>query len=113
MSGAAKVALGAVYSDVSATGLFVGAEGANALGGYTRLPALADASQGHFAVLPTLNVMAGKLIREHTRIFVGYSFQYLSQVARLSDALNPAASTGISTTGFWVQAIEFGVELRY
>jgi hypothetical protein len=43
---------------------------------------------------------------------VGYTFQYLSQAARLGDALNPAATT-LALTDFWVQSFNLGFELRY
>ena len=89
VSGAAKVALGAVSPEICASGLFIDAEGGN--GGYTGLTALNATSGSRFAVLPTMNVQLGRQVGEHARLFVGYSFQYLSQVARLGDVLNPAA----------------------
>ena len=111
VSGAAKVAFGAVSPEVCATGMFVGAEGENAAGGFSRLTALRDPGS-RFAVLPSMNVRVGAQVRPHTRIFVGYTFQYLSQVARLGDALTPAA-TSLAFTNFWVQSINLGLELRY
>jgi hypothetical protein len=112
VSGTAKVAFGVVSPEVCASGLFVGAEGATGAGGYSRLAALGDPGGNRFAVLPTLNVQLGKQVRDHGRIFVGYSFQYLSQAARLGDALN-AAATGLALTDFWVQSFNLGFELRF
>jgi hypothetical protein len=109
--GVAKVAFGAVTPAVSATGFFAGAEGATAAG-YAPLPALANSSRTQFAVLPTVSLVVGRQVREHARVFAGYSFQYLSRVARLGDVLDPAA-TALVSTDFWVQAVNFGVELRY
>jgi hypothetical protein len=111
-SGTAKVALGAVTSDVCATGLFVGTEGSNAAGGFTRLAALGAASASQFAVLPTVSVQLGKQVREHGRFFVGYTFQYLNRVARLSDVTNPT-NTSLTLTDFWIQSFNLGFELRY
>ncbi|MCE9564726.1 MAG: BBP7 family outer membrane beta-barrel protein [Planctomycetes bacterium] len=111
VGGAAKMAFGVITPDVSATGLFVGAEGATPAG-FTRLAALTDMPKMQFAVLPTVNLTVGRQLREHTRIFAGYSFQYLSRVARLGDVLDPSA-TAVSMSDFWVQAVNFGMELRY
>jgi hypothetical protein len=111
VSGAAKVAFGAVSPEVCATGMFRGAEGETA-DGFARLTALRDTSGSRFAVLPTLNVRVGTQVRDHARLFVGYSFHYLSQVARLGDALSPAA-TSLAFTDFWVQSFNLGFDLRY
>jgi hypothetical protein len=111
VGGAAKVAFGVVTPHVCATGLFVGAQGA-ASGGYSQLSRLADPPGSQFAVLPTVNVAVGKQVTDHARLFAGYSFQYLSRVARLGDVLSPVG-TGTTFTDFWVQAINFGMELRY
>jgi hypothetical protein len=59
-----------------------------------------------------MNVQVGRQLGQHARVFVGYSFQYMSEVARLGDVLNPA-TTGISYTDFWVQSLSLGFELRY
>ncbi len=112
VGGTAKVAFGAVTPDVCASGLFVGAEGATASGGYARLATLADTNRSQFAVLPLLNVTLGRQIREQGRVFVGYSFQYLSRVARLGDVLDSTA-TAVQFTNFWVQSFNVGLELRY
>ena len=66
--------------------------------------------------MPTLNVTARPAGRPTTcRVFAGYSFQYLSRVARLGDVLDstPASDRAARVTDFWVQSINFGVELRY
>jgi hypothetical protein len=114
VAGAAKVALGAVNPHVCASGLFLGAEGNTGLGngGYAELASLTSSSGSRFAVLPTMNVQLGRQVGEHARLFVGYSFQYLSQAVRLGDVLNPA-TPGIQFTDFWVQSLSLGFELRY
>ncbi|HVL13316.1 MAG TPA: BBP7 family outer membrane beta-barrel protein [Gemmata sp.] len=111
VGGAAKVAFGAVVPHVCASGAFVGAQG-SASGGYSRLSRLADPPGSQFAVLPTVNVAVGRQLTDHARLFAGYSFQYLSRVTRLGDVLAPAG-TGTTFTDFWVQAVNFGMELRY
>jgi hypothetical protein len=111
VGGTVKVAFGAVTPDVCASGLFVGAEGATGAG-YARLAALSDPPRSRFAVLPTVNLAVGKQVSERARLFAGYSFQYLSRAARLGDVLDPAAS-GIPVADFWIQAVNFGMELRY
>jgi len=111
VSGAAKVAFGVVSPEVCATGMFVGAEGETATG-FGPLAALRSSTDNRFAVLPSLNVRVGIPVREHARLFAGYTFQYLSQAARLSDVINPATS-GLAITDFWVQSFNLGFELRY
>jgi hypothetical protein len=111
VGGTVKVAFGAVTPDVCASGMFAGAEGATATG-YARLAALSDPQHSRFAVLPTVNLAVGKQVTERTRLFAGYTFQYLSRAARLGDVLSPAAP-GLTFTDFWVQAVNFGLEYRY
>jgi hypothetical protein len=112
LSGTMKVAFGVVTPHVCATGLFVGAQGA-ASGGYSRLTALTDPPGSRFAVLPTVNLAVGRQLTDQARLFAGYSFQYLNRVLRLGDVLTPAASGGAGFTDLWVQAVNFGMELRY
>jgi hypothetical protein len=111
VGGVAKVAFGVVTPEACASGLFVGAEGATG-SGFARLAALTDQGRSQFAVLPSVNVTLGKQVREHARVFVGYSFQYLSRAARLGDVLDPAVSA-VPLTDFWVQSVNLGFELRY
>ncbi len=110
-SGSAKVAFGVVTPEVTTSGLFVGAEGRTG-NGFRRLGALNAADESEFAVIPTLNVAVGRQVGDHSRVFAGYSFQYLSRVARLGDALDPGSGR-LTLTDFWVQSINFGVEWRY
>lgn len=106
-----KVALGAVTADAEATGAFTGAE-ARAPNGFRRLAALTAGDQTEFAVMPAVNMQFGRQVTDHARVFAGYSFNYLSRVARLGDALNPATA-GLTFTEFWVQSISLGAEFRF
>ena len=86
-----------------------------------------------FAVVPEVGVNAGVLLTPNLRAFVGYNFLYWSSVVRPGDQIDTALSgTQIPTdtrydptagpyrptatirdTGFWVQGISFGLEVRY
>jgi hypothetical protein len=115
VTGAGKIAFGSISPEVSATGLFAGAEGFGPAG-FTRLKALNPVDLSKFAVLPTVNVTLGRQVGEHCRVFAGYSFQYLTEVTRLGDLLDPTrcgCRGKHPTTDFWVQAVNLGVELRY
>jgi hypothetical protein len=112
ISGNAKVAFGVVTPELSTTGMFNGAAGETSAGNFARLAALHNVPGSQFAVMPTFNVRVGIPVRQYARLFAGYTFQYLSQVARLGDALNPAA-TSLALTDFWVQSFNLGFELRY
>ncbi|HSQ58299.1 MAG TPA: BBP7 family outer membrane beta-barrel protein, partial [Gemmata sp.] len=111
VSGTAKVAFGVVTPEVCATGMFVGAEGRTGEG-FAPLRTLGHSTSSQFAVLPTMNLAVGRQVTQHMRLFTGYSFQYLSRVTRMGDVL-AANSTANPFTDFWVQAINFGMELRY
>jgi putative beta barrel porin BBP7 len=125
LSGAAKVAFGVVSPEVCASGLFRNTEGFTGLerfapagprrglgnGGYTGLTAAGDGDD-RFAVLPSLNLQLGRQVGQHARLYVAYSFQYLSEVARLGDVLKPGVA-GLKYTDFWVQSLGLGFELRY
>jgi hypothetical protein len=112
VAGSAKVALGVVAPEVTATGMFVGAQGRVTGCVFQPLGGLAAAERNTFAVVPTVNVQFGRQLGQHTRLYVAYSFTYLSRAGRLGDALNPL-NTGLALTDFWVQAIGFGGEFRF
>jgi hypothetical protein len=106
----AKVALGAVTPDVTSTGAFVGAQARGSA--FQRLGGLTAAERTTFAVVPALNVLFGRQLGQHTRLYVAYSVTYLSRAGRLGDALNPL-NTGLVLTDAWVQALGFGGEFRF
>jgi hypothetical protein len=107
----AKIAFGVVTPEVNASGVFVGAE-AQRRNGFARLDALNAIRESRFAVMPTFNVSLGRQLTDHAKLFVGYTFQYMSDVSRLGDALNPRFR-GLPVTDFWVQSVGFGAEWRY
>jgi hypothetical protein len=92
---------------------------------------------GHFhrdqlAFAPEFDVNVGYELCHYCTLFVGYSFLYLSQVARAGDQIDlgidvnnipnhvPASPSGQSRpevtlreTGFWAQGVNFGVEFSW
>lgn len=111
VGGSAKVAIGSVTTCVAGRGLFAAPQ---VEGGAGFVP-LGDRNLGsRFAVLPTLSATVGRQCGLHSRVFVGYSFQYLNNVTRLGDVLDPATVGGPARVGdFWVQAVKLGWEWRY
>ena len=107
----ATTAFGAVFPDVSATGLFVTAQAVEG-SRFARLAALTAPNRTWFAVLPSVSLVTGRAFGEHLRVFTGYSFRYLSRATRLGEVLNPAV-TSVPVDDFWVQSLSLGLELRY
>jgi len=90
-------------------------------------------TKDEFAAVPELGINFGYQINPLVRAYVGYSFIYLSDVARPGDqinrSVNPAlvpTSTTYGTastpaapgftfqrTEFWAQGVNFGLEVRY
>jgi hypothetical protein len=91
-------------------------------------------SQDHFAVIPEANFNVGYQLTSWARLQVGYSFLYLSSVARPGDQLDRSVNTtqlpafggsakdlvgparpafDFHDSGFWAQGINFGVVFRY
>ena len=64
-----------------------------------------------FAVLPEADVVLGYQLTDTGRIFAGYTFWYLSDVARPGAVLR----RGFPDAGseFWMQGIQMGLELRF
>jgi hypothetical protein len=90
-------------------------------------------SRDRFAVVPEVGVKVGYQLTAHVRCFVGYSFLYISDVARpghqvdpvvnvaqLPSQFGPGALVGAPRPGFsfkgsdfWAQGVSFGLEIRY
>jgi len=85
-----------------------------------------------FGVVPEVNINVGYQVRPCVRLYAGYSFLYLSDVARAGDQVGPAAigaqvpagppgaagplSSGnplFNRSDFWAQGINFGLAVRY
>jgi hypothetical protein len=76
-----------------------------------------------FAVVPEANLTVGYQLADHWRTFLGYTFVYVSRVARPGPAID--LQMGTTTAGathplrldpnsdFWMHGINLGVEARY
>jgi hypothetical protein len=134
-----KVALGDTYEVVRINGVSsygLPGQPAHLLPGGTL--AVASNSGRHardaFAVMPEATVRVGVLLQEKVRLFVGYNFLYLSQLARPADQISQNANPtqiplstrmGLPFFGpavpqfafhgseFWAQGLVLGVEYRY
>jgi Putative beta barrel porin-7 (BBP7) len=90
-------------------------------------------TRDEFAVVPEIGINLGYAFTPEIRVFVGYTFLYWSDVVRPGDQVNrtinpalvPTSPTfgngtgaalpgrGVSSTDFWAQGINLGLELRY
>jgi len=134
----AKIAFGQTYEVVKNEGMTVlqGPTGIRAFGGsgiYVQPSSAGRTANGVFAVVPEGTVKFGLRLSDSGRIFVGYSFIYLSDAVRPGDqidrTLNPAQVPLVSGNGpvygndrparlfnrsdFWTQGLIIGLETRY
>ena len=141
----AKVALGDVNEQVRVNGVtltnLVAGPGTPLLtypGGLFAQPSnIGTHSRDRFAVLPQADVNVGYQVFSCARVSVGYSFLYLSNVARPGNEINralnvtripfnndPAGSALVPAgpaqpafnardSSFWAQGLTFGLEVRY
>jgi len=84
-----------------------------------------------FAVMPEIGVRAGVQVTEHARVYLGYNFIYLSNVARAGDQIDlrvnpnffppralPVAGPALpayipNSTDFWLQGVSVGLQFRF
>ncbi len=133
----AKVAFGQTYEVVKQEGMSILQTSATrAFGGsgiYVQPSSAGRTANGVFAVVPEGTVKFGFRIGDAGRLFVGYSFIYLSDAVRPGDqidrTLNPAQVPLVSGTApvygadrpsrlftrsdFWTQGLTIGLETRY
>jgi hypothetical protein len=137
-----KVALGTMQQRVSING-FLETNDYNNYGpvqiypgGYFALPTnIGDYSRNTFAVVPEIALNLGYRFTPQATVYVGYSFLYMSNVARPGDQMNrninptqtvsygndppvtpfgPAAPTfSFDTTDFWAQTLSVGLAYRF
>jgi hypothetical protein len=133
-----KMAIGSTFENVSVNGgTFTNIGGyASAPGAYLSQPTnLGSTTHSQFAVVPEMNLNAGFRLAPWASIIVGYSFLYISSVARPGDqidrVINPTQSSAITnnfpanlsgvarpgltvhSTDFWAQGLNFALELRF
>lgn len=71
-----------------------------------------------FAVVPEANFTVGYQLGDHWRTYVGYTFVYVSNVARPGQAIDARVGGAFPTrveanTDFWMHGINLGLEARY
>jgi hypothetical protein len=85
-------------------------------------------TQNKFCVVPEVGLKVGVQLTEHTRLFVGYNYLYMSSVQRAGNQIDlrvnaqqiaPATGTGQfptflnNTSGFSAHGVSAGVEFRF
>ena len=90
-------------------------------------------SHDEFAVIPEMTFNIGVNLTKSITLFTGYNFLYISKVARPGQQLNPRIdgttipfSANFGATGgvpgtrrlfvqddFWIQGVNFGMNIRY
>lgn len=139
VNAAGKLAMGGTVETVSVNGgTFTNINGGfqSAPGAYLSQPTnLGTQTRDQFAVVPELNLNFGFRLRPWASVIVGYSFLYISSVARPGDqidrVINPSQSSAITNnfpatltgparpelnvhnTDFWAQGLNFALELRF
>ena len=132
-NGTAKLALGGTSETVVTNGWLSSSAG-GAAGGYLTQPSnLGSISQTQFAVMPGLDLNFGIRLSPWASVVVGYSFLYVSSVARPGNQLDhsvnasqsplafgPAPASNIASpalvlrdSDFWAQGLTFTLEIRY
>jgi len=139
MNATGKLALGETVESVSVNGgtfTNIGGGFSSSNGGYLAQPTnMGSQSHNQFAVVPEMNLNVGLRLRPWASIIVGYSFLYISSVARPGDqidrVINPTQASAISNnfpanltgaarpelsvqnTSFWAQGINLALEFRF
>jgi hypothetical protein len=88
---AGRVGLGAIITDVEQSATGVGS---------------VTGSRTQFGVMPTVSATLGRRFGDHTRLFAGYTLQYINGVGR------PGGPPD-RPTEFRVQGVNLGIELGY
>jgi hypothetical protein len=134
-----KVALGAMHENVVINGVavtnFFGGPVQTLPGGiFAQQSNMGSFNRDRFAVVPEVNLNVGYKVTDRTRVHVGYTFLYVSDVARpgnqIDRVINPTQTNFANTVGlvptpparpefnfnhsdFWAHGINFGIELRF
>lgn len=94
-----KVGLGVSRQRVDLSGLSTGDAGVSAAGGVRVLSSNAGAySRSEFAVVPEVGVNLGLVVNDYCRVQVGYTFLYISRVARPGDQLDAQVNPNLVPT---------------
>ncbi|QDU19433.1 BBP7 family outer membrane beta-barrel protein [Urbifossiella limnaea] len=130
VGGKLSVALGGVVQTTTIDGSTVIGGVAQTGGLLTQPSNIGRYQRSAFAVVPEVGLRAGFQVTESARVYGGYNFLYLSNVARAGDQIDPAVNPLLlpprasvvgpavpafpdRTTDFWLQGVSLGVELRF
>ncbi len=123
LSGATKIAFGENWNHLAISGETQTTSAASTVtnpNGLLATRALIGTRDGrNFAVMPEANFTAGYQVNDNWRAYVGYTFVYISSVARPGQAidLNTAPATvpnrNDANADFWMHGINLGIEARY
>ena len=132
-----KLALGNMHESVSIDGLTTTNAPlpvTQAVGGiYAQGSNIGHYSRDMFAVIPEIGLNLSAQVTSHIKVHVGYTFLYLSNVARPGDQIDTQININhvpidfaygtpggpnrpafdMHGTGFWSQGVSFGVEFSY
>jgi Putative beta barrel porin-7 (BBP7) len=125
-----KVALGGTCNTVDIDGRTSIGGAAPVSGGVLAVQSnIGHYRQSEFAVLPEVGFNFGYQVTPHLRIFAGYTFLYLSSVARAAEQVDLAVNPNLfvppipggpqrpafhfQNSDFWAQGVNVGVEWRY
>lgn len=121
-----KFAMGATVQNIN----FTGTNTVTTLAGATTTPGYVYTQKSNlglhnatrFAVLPDIMVKLGLPITENLHMGMGYSFMYLSSVARTGNQLDPYINAAanpahpianMGNNGIWAQGVLFSAEWKY
>jgi len=138
VNGAGLLAIGVNHQtvDISGSSTFTpsGMPSVTQPGGFYALPTnMGSYSRNVFTVVPEINLNVGRQVTDSFRLFVGYTFLYVSNVVRPGDQIDTTVNTtqlpdytGPGTlvgparpafswrdTGMWVQGINVGAQFRF
>lgn len=127
MTGSAKVAFGATWSTLDISGSTrtqtAGVSTTTAEGLLARSTNSGTFNDRRYAVVPEANFNFGYQIFDNWRAYLGYTFVYVSSVARPGQAIDTSIGTTAAgvvhplrndpSTSFWMHGINVGIEARY
>lgn len=129
LGGSGTVAFGSVFTRTDLSGKFRVNGVVVPYGFYARPDVAGVREESRFAVMPVLRLTLGRQLTEHARVFVGYQFQYLNNLTRAGDVIDPTPSVpaadpllvqpsplprrDATASDFWAQSVNLGFELRY
>jgi hypothetical protein len=128
LSGSMKTAFGMNWYDLQVNG-WTRSQAANGASTFRQSGFLAQSSNSgsvsdyRLAVVPEANFNVGYQMTDHWRLSVGYTFIFISSVARPGQAVDLNSGTAIGgaihpaitnpNTDFWMQGVNFSLEARF